>query len=79
MATSVKYPTANTATTGFNAVATNPTYAYTDDTNFALIAGLGRNQEGAHNRPEKSKPRQLCAPSWLRPRPAINAKFVSSV
>ena len=51
MATSTKYPTANTPTTGFDGVAANPTNAYTDDTNYATFVSdaTPRNNEYAHN------------------------------
>jgi hypothetical protein len=49
MATTTKYPTANTATTGFDGVAINPTDAYTDNTTYAtFVPTKPRNDEDAH-------------------------------
>ena len=50
MTLSVKYPTANTPTTGFNGVANNPTNAYTDDATEAdFTPSKPRNDEDAHS------------------------------
>ena len=50
MATSTQYPTAHTATTGFNGTAINPTDAYTDNTVYAtFVPSKPRNDEDAHS------------------------------
>lgn len=50
MATVIRYPTANTPTTGFNGVANNPTNAYTDDATEAdFTPSKPRNDENAHS------------------------------
>jgi hypothetical protein len=48
MSTLTKYPTANTAGSDWDGVATNPAQAYTDDTLYATFVGTGRNKEFAH-------------------------------